>query len=203
VGRVVDRSDELARGGPATDPGRRGCGVAAAGREYGGAMRCPYCATDDDKVVDSRPADDGGAVRRRRECLACGRRFTTYERFEDVTLVVTKRSGIVEPFDPAKVRAGIDRAVAGSGIDPAAVDALAAGIEEEVRALGPEVPSEAIGLAVLERLRALDLVSYMRYASVYKGFDDVADFERELVELQKQTEPKPRHRDRRGAGGVR
>jgi transcriptional repressor NrdR len=155
-------------------------------------MRCPYCATDDDKVVDSRPADEGVAVRRRRECLACGRRFTTYERVDEVPLVVVKRSGVVEPFDPEKVRSGIDRAVAGSGIDPAAVDALASVIEEQVRALGPEVPSDAIGLAVLEQLRTLDPVSYVRFASVYKGFDDVGDFQRELVELQKQTDPKPR-----------
>ncbi|MET0894934.1 MAG: transcriptional regulator NrdR [Acidimicrobiia bacterium] len=154
-------------------------------------MRCPYCANDDDKVVDSRPADDGMAVRRRRECLHCGKRFTTYERFEEIMLTVVKRSGAMVPFDPEKLHAGIDHAVAGSGIDPAAVDALSAEIEEQVRALGPEVPSEAIGRAVLERLRTLDLVSYMRFASVYKGFEDVGDFERELVELQKQTAPKP------------
>ncbi len=164
--------------------------AAAIRPGYGDAMRCPYCAADDDKVVDSRPADEGAAVRRRRECLTCGRRFTTYERIEDLVVVVVKRSGAVEPFDTEKVRSGIERAVAGSGVDSAAVDALTAEIEEQVRALGPEVPSEAIGLAVLERLRTLDLVSYMRFASVYKGFDDVGDFERELVELQKQTAPK-------------
>jgi transcriptional repressor NrdR len=160
-------------------------------------MRCPFCAADDDKVVDSRPADEGGAVRRRRECLGCGRRFTTYERVEDVPFLVVKRSGSLEPFDAEKVRAGIEHAVVGRGIDPSAVDALAAGIEEQVRALGPEVPSEAIGRAVLEQLRSLDAVSYVRFASVYKGFDDVGDFERELVELQKQTDPKPRRRPRR------
>jgi transcriptional repressor NrdR len=166
-------------------------------------MRCPYCAADDDKVVDSRPADEGSAVRRRRECLVCGRRFTTYERIEDLVVVVLKRSGAVEPFDVEKVRSGIERAVAGSGVDPAAVDALTAEIEEQVRALGPEVPSEAIGLAVLERLRTLDLVSYMRFASVYKGFDDVGDFERELVELQKQTAPKLGRGKGRGGSGAR
>jgi transcriptional repressor NrdR len=155
-------------------------------------MRCPYCAADDDKVVDSRPADEGAAVRRRRECLGCGHRFTTYERVEEVPLLVAKRSGVVEPFDADKVRAGIEHAVVGRGIDADAVDALAASVEEQVRTLGPEVPSEAIGRAVLERLRTLDPVSYVRFASVYKGFDDVGDFERELVELQKQTEPKPR-----------
>jgi transcriptional repressor NrdR len=154
-------------------------------------MRCPYCANDDDKVVDSRPADDGAAVRRRRECLECGRRFTTYERIDEIMLVVVKRSGAIVPFEPEKLRSGIERAVGGSGIDLVTVDALSSEIEEQVRALGPEVPSEAIGRAVLERLRTLDLVSYMRFASVYKGFEDVGDFERELDELQKQTAPKP------------
>ena len=155
-------------------------------------MRCPFCSADDDKVVDSRPADDAAAVRRRRECLVCGRRFTTYERVEELPVMVAKRSGVVEPFDVEKLRAGVERAVAGNAIDPAAVDGLVHGIEEQVRASAPEVRSEVIGLAVLERLRTLDLVSYMRFASVYKGFEDVGDFERELVELQKSTAPKRR-----------
>ena len=155
-------------------------------------MRCPFCSADDDKVVDSRPADDAAAVRRRRECLGCGRRFTTYERVEELPLVVVKRAGDRVPFDPQKLRAGIEHAVAGSAIDDAAIDALAHEVEEKARAAGPEVRSETIGLAVLEGLRQLDLVSYMRFASVYKGFEDVGDFQRELVELQKSTEPKRR-----------
>jgi len=155
-------------------------------------VRCPFCSVDDDKVVDSRPADDSAAVRRRRECLACGRRFTTYERVEELPVLVVKRSGVVEPFDAHKLRAGIERAVAGNAIDPTAVDALVHEIEEQVRARAPEVSSDMIGLAVLERLRQLDLVSYMRFASVYKGFENVGDFERELVELQKSTAPKRR-----------
>jgi transcriptional repressor NrdR len=155
-------------------------------------VRCPFCSVDDDKVVDSRPADDSAAVRRRRECLACGRRFTTYERVEELPVLVAKRSGVIEPFDAQKLRAGVERAVAGNAIDPTAVDALVHEIEEQVRASAPEVSSEMIGRAVLERLRQLDLVSYMRFASVYKGFDTVDDFERELVELQKSTAPKQR-----------
>jgi transcriptional repressor NrdR len=155
-------------------------------------VRCQYCATDDDKVVDSRPADEGAAVRRRRECLGCGRRFTTYERVEEVGPVVVKRSGAREPFEVAKLRAGIERAVAGSAIDPAAVGAVVAEVEERVRAAGPEVTSEWLGLTVLERLRVLDPVSYIRFASVYKGFDDLGDFEREVGELQKTTAPKRR-----------
>lgn len=157
-------------------------------------VRCPFCEVDDDKVVDSRPADDGGAVRRRRECLACGRRYTTYERVEELPFMVVKRSGAREPFDLEKVRAGIERAVAGSSIDAAAVDGLAAEVEEAARARGHEVRSEWVGLAVLERLRRLDPVSAVRFASVYKGFDDLGDFEREVVELQKSTEPKARKR---------
>ena len=158
-------------------------------------MRCPFCSADDDKVVDSRPADDAAAVRRRRECLGCGRRFTTYERVEELPLVVAKRSGELVPFDAQKLRAGIEHAVAGSAIDDAAIDALAHEIEERARAAGPEVSSEMVGLAVLERLRQLDPVSYVRFASVYKGFEDVGDFEREVVELQKSTAPKRRLRD--------
>jgi transcriptional repressor NrdR len=155
-------------------------------------VRCPFCSADDDKVVDSRPADDAVAVRRRRECLVCGRRFTTYERVEELPVLVVKRSGVIEPFDVEKLRAGIERAVADNAIDPSVVDALVHEIEEQARAAGPEVGSELIGLAVLERLRQLDLVSYMRFASVYKGFENVGDFERELVELQKSTAPKRR-----------
>ena len=155
-------------------------------------MRCPFCSADHDKVVDSRPADDGAAVRRRRECLACSRRFTTYERVDELPFTIVKRSGLREPFDPEKVRSGIERAVAGSAIEPAAVDALAAEVEERLRAYGPEVTSEQVGRAVLEGLRRLDPVSYLRFASVYKGFEDITDFEREVTELQKQTAPKGR-----------
>ena len=155
-------------------------------------MRCPYCRADEDKVVDSRPADDGVAVRRRRECLVCGRRYTTHERIDEVPLLVRKRSGHTEPFDATKLAAGLQRAVAGSPVDPGAVATLGAEIEEEARAAGPEVSTEWIGRAVLERLLVLDPVSYLRFASVYKGFEALADFEREVVELQKTTEPKPR-----------
>lgn len=159
-------------------------------------MRCPYCKELDDKVVDSRVADDGDAIRRRRECLACGRRYTTYERLDPVPFTVLKRSGVKEPFDRAKLARGIAQAVAGRPIDAGTVDAMAEEIDELLRQQGPEAPSEAIGLAVLERLRALDPISYLRFASVYKGFESVADFEREVVLLQKTTAPKRRSRAR-------
>jgi len=155
---------------------------AGATRRYRGAVRCPYCQTAEDKVVDSRPADDGAAIRRRRECLACGRRFTTYERLEELPLMVVKRAGVKE--------AGIQRAVTHRPVADGAVATIAAEIEEELRAEGAEVSSARVGLAVLERLRVLDPVSYLRFASVYKGFEDVTDFEREVAVLQKSTEPK-------------
>ncbi len=147
-------------------------------------------------MVDSRVADDGDAIRRRRECVACGRRFTTYERLDPLPLTVVKRSGIKEPFHRAKLAGGIGRAVAGRPIPPGVVDEIAAEIEDQLRELGAEVPSDVVGLAVLERLQALDPVSYLRFASVYKDFEDVADFEAEVVLLQKTTDPKPPSRAR-------
>ena len=155
-------------------------------------MRCPFCQGVDDKVVDSRLAEDGAAIRRRRECLVCGRRYTTYERLEELPLMVMKRSGEAEPFDRDKLAAGIERAVTNRPIEEGTVAALAAEVEEEVRGEGPEVTSERVGLAVLDRLRLLDDVAYLRFASVYKGFENVEDFEREVGELQKTTEPKRR-----------
>ena len=135
-------------------------------------MRCPYCRANDDKVVDSRLAEEAIAIRRRRECLACGRRFTTYERVEDVAVLVRKRSGESEPFDRAKLRAGI--AYAGTGrLDDETIDAVVVAVEEELRAEGGEISSD-------------------RVASVYTGFADLEDFEREVVELQKTTAPKHR-----------
>ncbi len=144
--------------------------------------------------MDSRLAEDGGAIRRRRECAACGRRYTTYERIDDRPLLVIKRSGDTEPFDRSKLVAGIDRAVTGRPVPAEIVEALALEIEELLRKLGPEVTSQDVGLAVLERLKALDAVSYLRFASVYKGFEDLADFEREVTLLQKTTAPKTRSR---------
>lgn len=159
---------------------------------YGGAMRCPYCAGLDDKVVDSRVGEDGAAIRRRRECLTCGRRYTTYERLGDLPLVVVKRSGVKEPFDVRKLSAGLERAVTTSTIEDGTAASLVEEVEEEMRGQGPEVTSEQIGLAVLDRLRVLDPMAYLRFASVYKGFEEVADFERELGALQKTTAPKRR-----------
>lgn len=153
-------------------------------------VRCPSCAKPDDKVVDSRTADDGSAIRRRRECLACGHRFTTFERIEETPLVVVKRSGDRVPFERAKVEAGVIAAAKSRPVTLEQVSDLAAELEDELRTLGPEVSSEQIGLAVLDRLRELDQVAYVRFASVYKGFDDPADFQREVRLLTKSTAPK-------------
>jgi transcriptional repressor NrdR len=159
-------------------------------------VRCPVCAADDDKVVDSRAADDGAAIRRRRQCLTCGHRYTTYERLEEVALVVVKRSGEREPFDRAKIALGIQAAAKSRPVSAEQVDELALSVEEGFRlGGGGEVTSEQVGLAVLDLLRDTDQVAYLRFASVYKGFDDAADFERELsllTHLTKQTEPKSR-----------
>jgi transcriptional repressor NrdR len=154
-------------------------------------VRCPYCSEDSDKVVDSRASVDGDAIRRRRECLVCGRRFTTYERLEPIPLTVRKRSGATEPFDREKLVRGLTQAVAGRAVAAEAVDALATDLTAWAETQGPEIASDAIGVAVLARLRTLDPVSYLRFASVYKGFEDLADFEAEVEALQRATPPAP------------
>ncbi|MHB8466283.1 MAG: transcriptional regulator NrdR [Acidimicrobiales bacterium] len=148
-------------------------------------MRCPTCASMDDKVVDSRTAEEGAAIRRRRECLACGRRFTTFERLDDVPLLVVKRSGDREPWDRAKVVAGLHAAAKNRPLGDVQLEDLAVHVEEEL--IGPEVSSEQIGRAVLDRLRALDEVAYVRFASVYKGFDAADDFAKEAGTLKEAT----------------
>jgi transcriptional repressor NrdR len=159
-------------------------------------VRCPWCSGQEDKVVDSRTAEEGAAIRRRRECLICGRRYTTFERVEETPVMVAKRSGAREPFERAKVVAGVRAATKNRPVDHLQMEELAAGVEEEVRLLGGEVTSQQIGLAVLERLARVDDVSYLRFASVYKGFEDAGDFQREAGLLTKETAPK-----RRRSGG--
>lgn len=153
-------------------------------------MRCPRCSSLEDKVIDSRGADDGEAIRRRRECLACGRRFTTYERLEEAPLVVVKRAGQRQPFDRSKVVAGVRAAAKNRPVTPQQMEELAAEVEERLRLGGPEITSHQVGVAVLEGLRVLDEIAYLRFASVYKGFSDVGDFEREVGLLTEDTEPK-------------
>ena len=154
-------------------------------------MRCPVCGSLDDKVVDSRLADDGAAIRRRRECLGCNRRFTTFERVDEVPFVVVKRSGEREPFDRTKVAAGIRAAAKNRPVTDEQVEAVTAEIEDSLRVEGTDVSSERIGVAVLGRLRSLDEVAYVRFASVYKDFDDARDFEREVGLLSSEDPRSP------------
>jgi transcriptional repressor NrdR len=157
---------------------------------YGPGVRCPSCSSQDDKVVDSRTAEDGSAIRRRRECLSCGRRFTTFERLEETPLNVVKRSRQREPFDRAKIVTGVRAAAKHRPVTAEQMERLAAEVEEELRLAGGDATSQQVGVAVLERLRVLDEVAYVRFASVYKGFDSSADFVEELTLLAKGTEPK-------------
>jgi len=145
----------------------------------------------DDRVIDSRAGEDGTAIRRRRECLACGGRFTTYERLEEVPFVVSKRSGQREPFERSKLISGMQAAAKNRPLPLAVLEQIAAEIEESLRLEGSEVSSEQVGLAALDALRARDHVAYLRFASVYKGFTEAGDFEREAGLLVKLTTPKP------------
>jgi len=155
-------------------------------------MRCPYCKNVEDRVVDSRLSEDGAAIRRRRECSACGRRFTTFERAEAAGLRVVKRSEEREPFDRLKVIVGVRKACKNRPVTEEAMERIADEIEETARSSGTaEMSSQEIGLAILDRLRDLDDVAYVRFASVYKDFQDVTDFERAVGELlPKKTPPK-------------
>jgi len=149
-------------------------------------VHCPVCRADDTKVVDSRLAQEGASVRRRRQCVACTHRFTTFERVEEVPLVVVKSSGISELFDRSKIVHGVRAATKGRSVDDEAIERVAVEVEDEIRlAGGGEVSSSRVGLAVLERLRCLDEVAYLRFASVYKNFDAASDFQSELELLSK------------------
>lgn len=155
-------------------------------------MRCPWCSVDDDRVVDSRVTDEGAAIRRRRECLSCGRRFTTFERVDELPLWVVKRSGDREPFDRTKIVAGVRAATKNRPVTEDEMAEMAQRVEDALRERTNEPTSEQVGLAVLEQLKALDDVAYVRFASVYKGFEDLGDFEREVGMLTKTTDPKQR-----------
>ena len=148
-------------------------------------MRCPWCENEDDKVVDSRSAEQGSAIRRRRECLSCGRRYTTYERVEELGLMVVKRDGTKEPWDRGKMMAGIRKAIVNRPVAEEQVAQVADRIEARLRRRGPEVTSQQVGVEVLQHLGRLDKVAYIRFASVYKDFQELTDFERELGALQK------------------
>ncbi|HEV3360185.1 MAG TPA: transcriptional regulator NrdR [Pseudonocardiaceae bacterium] len=146
-------------------------------------MRCPFCRHSDSRVVDSREVDEGQAIRRRRSCSQCNRRFTTVE---EAVLAVVKRSGVTEPFSRDKVVNGVRRACQGRPVDEDALALLAQKVEETIRSAGvAEVPSNEVGLAILGPLRDLDPVAYLRFASVYRSFSSVEDFEKEITDLRR------------------
>jgi transcriptional repressor NrdR len=151
------------------------------------SVHCPSCSFDDTKVIDSRVSEEGTAVRRRRSCLRCEYRFTTYERLEELPLIVVKRGGDRQPFNRQKMMAGMLAAVKGRSVGETQIESIAERIEDSFRQRGTEVTSNDVGLAVLDELRVLDEVAYMRFASVYKNFDDAADFRRELALLEKHA----------------
>lgn len=149
-------------------------------------MFCPYCRHPDSRVVDSRTSEDGTAIRRRRSCPVCGRRFTTQET---VILMVAKRSGVTEAFSRDKIVRGVRRACQGRPVSEDQLAFLAQRVEEAIRSrTSGEVPSHEVGLAVLEPLRDLDEVAYLRFASVYRGFESLADFEKEISALRQERD---------------
>ncbi|HIY40460.1 MAG TPA: transcriptional regulator NrdR [Candidatus Nocardiopsis merdipullorum] len=152
-------------------------------------MHCPFCRHPDTRVIDSRAADDGAAIRRRRSCPVCERRFTTQE---NVLLMVAKRSGVTEPFSRSKIIAGVRRACQGRPVSEDALAKLGQRVEEEIRSRGvAEVPAHEIGLAILGPMRELDEVAYLHFASVYRGFESLADFEAEIASLRADREVGP------------
>ncbi|MDI1459357.1 transcriptional regulator NrdR [Catellatospora sp. KI3] len=152
-------------------------------------MRCPYCRHPDSRVVDSREAEDGALIRRRRHCPECGKRFTTVE---ETVLSVVKRSGVTEPFSRSKIMNGVRKACQGRPVAEDAIALLAQRVEDVVRGRGAaEVPSQEVGLAILGPLRELDEVAYLRFASVYQDFQSADDFIREIESLRRHNQPVP------------
>ena len=157
-------------------------------------MRCPFCAHLEDKVVDSREAKDGDSIRRRRECLACGRRFTSYERIDEIPYMVVKKGGQRETFERNKVLAGLLRACEKRPISMGQLEAIVDDIEKSVQdSTDRELPTSEIGKIIMQRLKSLDKVAYVRFASVYLEFEDVSEFMTELKDLvrsrERTTEP--------------
>ena len=162
-------------------------------------MYCPFCHKDQSKVIDSRTIESGATIRRRRECISCGGRFTTVEK---ALLIVVKRNGLTEPFSRDKVIVGVKRACQGRDVSEDALKRLAQTVEESVRSHGgSQVHANDIGLAILDPLRELDEVAYLRFASVYKSFESAEDFESEIRMMRRQSRMAARspesHRSRR------
>jgi transcriptional repressor NrdR len=152
-------------------------------------MRCPFCRVDNDRVIDSRAGDDGATIRRRRECLSCRRRFTTYERVERQLLMVSKKGGVREPFERDKIKRGLAKACWKRPVTAEDIEAVVTSLEGELYgAYDADVPSRVIGERLMELLRALDQVAFVRFASVYREFKDVRDFVDELEPILAESE---------------
>jgi transcriptional repressor NrdR len=153
-------------------------------------MRCPQCGTRDTRVVDSRDLDESVTIRRRRECAKCSNRFTTYERVETARLVVVKRDGTRQEFDRDKLAGGLRKALTRRPVPSTAADRAADDIEAELRATGlSEIPSTRVGVMAMEKLRGIDQIAYIRFASVYRSFEDLEDLKREVDSLFNDREP--------------
>jgi transcriptional repressor NrdR len=152
-------------------------------------MRCPFCAHEDSQVKDSRPSEDGAAIRGRRQCEGCGARFTTFERIQLRDLTVVKKDSKREPFDRSKLERAVGHATRKRDIDPAKVDRLISGVQRQMETLGDEVSSVRIGEAVMVGLKALDHVAYIRFASIYKDFSDPGDFAEIAERVEKEAAP--------------
>ncbi|HUG88997.1 MAG TPA: transcriptional regulator NrdR [Actinomycetota bacterium] len=152
-------------------------------------MRCRFCGAGDTRVVDSRAAEDGRSIRRRRACAACGRRFTTYERVDGAGLTVVKLDGRKEPYDRAKLVSGVMKAIKNRPVDETRVSRLVDEVERRLERKGPVVTTQEVGVEVLDQLRKLDEIAYIRFASVYKDFQELTDFERELGLLLQKRSP--------------
>lgn len=151
-------------------------------------MRCPFCRTDNDRVIDSRAGDDGTSIRRRRECVACRRRFTTYERVERQLLAVVKKGGDREPFDRDKIKRGLAKACWKRPVTEDEIEGVVAALEAELYGnYESDVPSRVLGERLMELLRTLDQVAFVRFASVYREFKDVRDFVDELEPILAET----------------
>ncbi len=152
-------------------------------------MRCPFCAHEDSQVKDSRPSEDGAAIRRRRQCEACGARFTTFERVQLRELTVVKKDGKREPFDRAKLERAIGHSTRKRDIPAARIEQLVSGVQRQLETRGDEVRTSEIGEAVMAGLRALDHVAYIRFASIYKDFSDPGDFAEIAERVEKEAVP--------------
>jgi len=162
-------------------------------------MRCPFCAHEDSQVKDSRPSEDGAAIRRRRQCEACGARFTTFERVQLRDLTVAKKNGEREPFDRDKLARSISIACRKRDISPDRIDRLTSSIQRQLETRGDEVTTSQIGEAVMDGLRALDHVAYIRFASVYKDFSEPGDFAEIAGAVGEEETATPPSASRRGA----